>query len=210
MDIAGLANSCLLDIGSQVTTIPISFYSEHLKNQPVKPLHNLLQVEGMAGQSVPYLRCVELVITFLEDFMGVSMEVPTLALVIPDTRLGWPSPMLIGMNTLEPLYELHLSSDCSDFQLAAQGYHVVLKLLHLKHQQSQAGSVGTIRLSGITPHSSRPDHHPGGLCLNPHPMCGPVGCHCTSKFSSVRVCVSRAAFYTLHFHTIHHTKVLLS
>lgn len=41
--------SCLHDSGSQVTTVPESFYKQHLPEQELKPLHNLLEVEGANG-----------------------------------------------------------------------------------------------------------------------------------------------------------------
>lgn len=151
VDISGHVCNCLLDTGSQVTTIPISFYNKNLSKQPVMPLDNLLQVEGAAGQSVPYLGYVELVITFPEDFMGVRTEVLTLALVVPDTSPNRPSNVLIGMNTLEPLYEQHLGSDQVHFQPFAQGYRAVLKLLQLRHQQYKSGYAGNCRLLSTTP-----------------------------------------------------------
>ncbi len=52
--------SCLLDTGSQVTTVPWSFYEEHLSYCPLKSLDELLQVGGANGQTVPYLGYVEL------------------------------------------------------------------------------------------------------------------------------------------------------
>lgn len=55
VNVAGQTWSCLLDTGSQVTTIPVSFYNEHLSDQPVHSLNELLHVEGAAGQSIPYL-----------------------------------------------------------------------------------------------------------------------------------------------------------
>ncbi|KAK7906795.1 hypothetical protein WMY93_015407 [Mugilogobius chulae] len=151
ISIAGRPHHCLLDTGSQVTTVPVSVYNQSLSEQPVKPLDSLLQVEGAAGQSVPYLGYVEVTLTFPEDFLGVEFEVPTLALVVPDAHLDCPSPVLIGMNTLEPLYEQYLSSDVSNFQPAAQGYCAVLKLLQLNYQQSQEGNAGTVRLLSQTP-----------------------------------------------------------
>lgn len=151
VDIYGHVCNCLLDTGSQVTTIPVSFYNENLSAQPVLPLDNLLQVEGAAGQSVPYLGYVELVITFPEDFMGIKTEVPTLALVVPDASPDGPSNILIGMNTLEPLYEQHLVSDHVNFMPFAKGYQAVLKLLQLRHQQNKSGNIGICRLLSTTP-----------------------------------------------------------
>ena len=45
--------NCLL--GSQVTTVPESFYKQHLSEQKIKPLHDLLEVEGANGQLVALL-----------------------------------------------------------------------------------------------------------------------------------------------------------
>ncbi len=72
--------SCLLDTGSQVTTVPWSFYEEHLSYCPLKSLDELLQVEGANGQTVPYLGYVELTLKFPRQFLGIETEVPTLAL----------------------------------------------------------------------------------------------------------------------------------
>lgn len=140
-----------IDTGSQVTTIPVSFYNKNLSDQPVKPLHNLLEVEGAAGQSVPYLGYVETTVTFPKDFLGADFEVPTLALVVPDIRPASPSSVLIGMNTLEILYTHYLDSDVTTFQPNADGYRAVLKLLELRHQQNQTGRAGVVRLMSQNP-----------------------------------------------------------
>lgn len=68
----GLVGSCCTanikiageDTGSQVTTIPVSFYNQHFVDQHAIPLCDLLQVEGAKGQAVPYLGYVEMVVTF--------------------------------------------------------------------------------------------------------------------------------------------------
>lgn len=118
--------SCLLDTGSQVTTIPISVYNKTLSDQPIKPLRDLLHVEGAAGQTVPYLGYVEVAVTFPKDFLGSEFTIPTLALVVPDSS---PASVLIGMNTLEPLYSQYLQSDCINSPPVSGGYRAVLKLL---------------------------------------------------------------------------------
>lgn len=43
--------SCLLDTGSQVTTISMTFYQDHLSNHPISPTSDLLEVEGTNGGS---------------------------------------------------------------------------------------------------------------------------------------------------------------
>lgn len=105
--IAGVSFNCLLDTGSQVTMIPVSVYNQQFSDQPVKSLCDLLQVEGAAGQAVPYLGYVEMVVTFPSEFLGADFDVATLALVVPDVG-GHQSSVLIGMNTLEPLYSQYM------------------------------------------------------------------------------------------------------
>ncbi|TKS67456.1 Retrovirus-related Pol polyprotein from transposon 412 [Collichthys lucidus] len=148
--IAGEEFDCLLDTGSQVTTIPVSFYNQHFADQPVKSLCDLLQVEGAAGQAVPYLGYVEMVVTFPSEFLGVDLDVSTLALVVPDVG-ALQSPVLIGMNTLEPLYKQYTGSEYANFQPTAHGYKAVLKLLQIRHQQQQVGSDGVVRLASKSP-----------------------------------------------------------
>lgn len=82
--IDGIQVNCLLDTGSQVTTVPSSFHKAYLADHPVKPLDALLEVEGANGQSVPYLGYVELTLTFPKRFLGLEAEIDTLALVVPD------------------------------------------------------------------------------------------------------------------------------
>uniref|UniRef100_A0A3P8UAF7 Gypsy retrotransposon integrase-like protein 1 n=1 Tax=Amphiprion percula TaxID=161767 RepID=A0A3P8UAF7_AMPPE len=148
--IAGEEFSCLMDTGSQVTTIPVSFYNQYFADQPVKFLCELLQVEGAAGQAVPYLGYVEMVVTFPSESLGADFDVATLTLVVPDVG-AHQSPVLIGMNTLEPLYSQYVGSEFSNFQPTANGYKAVLKLLRIRHQQQQVGSDGVVRLASKSP-----------------------------------------------------------
>lgn len=43
--ITGEDCSCLLDTGSQVTTVPKSFYKQNFSGQDIKPLNDLLEVQ---------------------------------------------------------------------------------------------------------------------------------------------------------------------
>lgn len=126
VNIEGHTHQCLLDTGSQVTAIPVSFYNAHLQEQQIQPLHDLLHVEGAAGQDVPYLGYVKISVKFPKDFIGYDMNIETLALVDPDTHPDIPATLLIGMNTLEPLYEQYVGEH-SRFQPSAHGYRAVLK-----------------------------------------------------------------------------------
>lgn len=149
--VSGHTCQCLLDTGSQVTTVSASFYNQYLQDQQINSLHDLLHIEGAAGQSVPYLGYVEMMVQFPKDFIGNEFNVATLALVVPDVRSEAPSTVLIGMNTLEPLYEQYLQSNSPTFQPSLQGYRAVLKTLQLSHWQQDIGHVGVVKLLGKVP-----------------------------------------------------------
>lgn len=139
---------CLLDTGSQVTTVPQSFYEAHLHDNILKPLENLLEVEGANGQAVPYLGYIELAVKFPKEFVGVEVDVPTLALVVPDQKSL--SQILIGTNTLDVLYGHYIRENecnpCSNLY----GYQAVLKVLEARWRQASE-VLGHVKLMGNFP-----------------------------------------------------------
>lgn len=141
--------SCLLDTGSQVTTVPWSFYQENLSNCPLKSLDNLLEVEGANGQTVPYLGYVELTLKFPREFLGTETEVPTLALVVPDL-MNTPQ-VLIGTNSLDALYSNYVQQSASFPQSNFHGYRAVQKVLEARYKQASADVVGCIKFKGHVP-----------------------------------------------------------
>nr|XP_020453624.1 uncharacterized protein LOC109958967 [Monopterus albus] len=149
--IVGRSTGCLLDTGSQVTTVPQSFYEQYLSDLPIHPLNDLLDVEGANGQSVPYLGYIELGITFSEDFVGAEVEVYTLALVIPHLRTATHEQVLIGTNTLDVLYKDFQTSEDPSFQPATHGYRAVLKILGLRQDKERDSHLGWIKVSGREP-----------------------------------------------------------
>lgn len=90
IQIKGNHFDCLLDSGSQVTTIPYSFYHTYLSDHPIKPLNDLLEI-GANGQAVPYLGYIEINMTFPANFLGSFIDVDTLALVVPDVQQSIPN-----------------------------------------------------------------------------------------------------------------------
>ena len=54
---------CILDTGSQVTTVSETFYSDHLSSFPVKPINGLLEILGAGGQRVPYLGYIQVLLS---------------------------------------------------------------------------------------------------------------------------------------------------
>jgi len=148
--INGKQVNSLLDTGSQVTTVPHSFYEQHLAEQEIKPLHDLLEVEGANGQSVPYLGYIELTVGFPQALLGVSIDVPTLALVVPDVRATSQSLVLIGTNTMDVLYDTFSEGESTNYQPAHYGYQAVIKVLELRRRQA-SDSHGTVKLQGKNP-----------------------------------------------------------
>lgn len=150
--IAGKDTSCLLDTGSQVTTVPWSFYEQHLPDLTIHPLGNLLDVEGANGQLVPYLGYIELSVTFPKDFVGTDIEVQTLALVIPHLRSTVHEQVLVGTNTLDTLYaDLRDDPNFSTFQPLPYGYRAVLTILQLHQKGSTSSSLGWAKTIGKAP-----------------------------------------------------------
>lgn len=146
--IKGEEVSCLLDTGSQVTTVPRSFYEQHFPEQDIKPLHDLLEVEGANGQSVPYLGYIEMTVTFPKEFIGASMDVNTLALVVPDIRATSQSLVLIGTNTLDVLYDMYFEAGLTRHQPIPHGYRAVLKCLELRQKQTNNSQPSVVTLQG--------------------------------------------------------------
>ena len=150
--IEGRKVNCLLDTGSQVTTVPLSFFQTHLSYHSLKSLDDLLdvelQIEGANGEAVPYLGYVELNLLFPEEFLGKE-TVPTLVLVVPNVN-SVPQ-VLIGTNTLDVLYSSYVEKhDCRP-QSSLPGYKVVLKILEVRKKQASTGALGLIRARSNTP-----------------------------------------------------------
>lgn len=146
----GLECSSLLDTGSQVTTISLSFYNSHLSDQTIHPISDLLNIEGANGQSVPYLGYVKVTLQFPKEFMITEPEIETLALVVPDVRSNSITPLLIGTNALDPFYEQFCDGSFTPNKSYC-GYHQVLKTLQLRHRQNPDGHHGFVHLKNTRP-----------------------------------------------------------
>lgn len=150
VSIAGVNVNCLLDSGSQVSTVSESFYRQNFPDQSLKPLYNLLEVEGAAGQPVPYLGYIEMSITFPKECLETETEIPTLALVIPDVHPDSQIPVLVGTNTLDVLYEMYLDIKTPGHFPGPYGFKALLKTLELRYTQSKDANIGLITLLGKT------------------------------------------------------------
>lgn len=68
--INGQKSFCLLDTGSQVTTIPVTFYTNHLSDLPVQSLEDLIQVEGALVKMFHILATCKLLLSFQKILLG--------------------------------------------------------------------------------------------------------------------------------------------
>ncbi|CAI5682211.1 unnamed protein product [Oreochromis niloticus] len=133
--------------GSQVTTVTKSFFDQHLFETQIEPLYDLLEVEGANGLPVPYLGYIKITITFPEQFLGKECDVPTLALVVPDSGTSG-FHVLIGTNTLDVAYNMHKEKGPVIHHTSADGYKTVLKVLQLRHEQCHDSNIGVVRMHG--------------------------------------------------------------
>ncbi len=102
VEVGGVGCNCLLDTGSQVTTISQSFYNDHLLEYIIKPVSDILEVEGANGEPVPYAGYVEISLKFPKEFIASEPEVENSSFDSTRHSLNSSIPVLIGTNTLEP------------------------------------------------------------------------------------------------------------
>lgn len=139
--------NCLMDTGSQVTTVTKSFFDQHLFETQIEPLYDLLEVEGANGLPVPYLGYIQITITFPEQFLGKECDVPTLVLVVPDSGTSG-FHVLIGTNILDVAYNMHKEKGPVIHHTSADGYKTVLKVLQLRHEQCHGSNIEVVRMHG--------------------------------------------------------------
>lgn len=147
VNVSGVNTRCLLDSGSQVTTVTASFSRTHLSEHPIQPFQ-ALDIEGANGQNVPYLGYVPITLKFPREFIEAEPEISTLALVVPDRSSNCDLPVLIGTNALDILYEEHcIDKNPSDLS-SVYGYRQIIHVLKLRNKVNSTGSVGLAKLKG--------------------------------------------------------------
>ena len=146
----GVPCKCLLDSGSQVTTIAKSFYETHLASST--PLQEIscseLKVEGAGGQHIPYEGFVRVRMKFSKEAVGTNSEVETLALICPDTTYTRDTPVIVGTNTF-----VALSKECKEkygpnFTKSLQVRPEVRYAYQDALEGYESGRVGTVRVLG--------------------------------------------------------------
>ena len=113
--IEGTSCTALLDSGSQVSTVSASFHAQHLSNLAIYPLNDLIRVEGVAEQKMPYLGYIEARLTLPELVAPSRSTQDHLFLVVPDTNYHARTPLLIGTNILKPNFSTCKEKHGADF-----------------------------------------------------------------------------------------------
>lgn len=100
----------LLDTGANVSTLSLSKYHKLFKDLPIHSLDEFaLDIEGAGGQKLPYVGFIEVEVSTPE----LQNRVPTLMLVVPDTKFAERVPVILGTNVLKKMLE-HTRTECGD------------------------------------------------------------------------------------------------
>lgn len=122
VQVEGQLSRCLLDTGSQITTMSSSFYHNRLSHIKLNNIGDLLQVEAANGTTVPYLGYVEVELFFPGSLPSViAPMIRGLVLIVPDTNYNRKVPLVIGMNIIAELLELGRSAVGPMFPVEGRG-----------------------------------------------------------------------------------------
>lgn len=135
LSINGVSVACLLDTGSQVSTISESFFREHLsgEDEDILSTAGWLKLTAANGLDIPYLGYLEL-------------EVKTMGIVLPecgflvvrDTQNSSLVPALIGMNVISKCRQLvHAEFDTTLGGELQSDWREAFQQLHSAHSQEK-------------------------------------------------------------------------
>ncbi|XP_070573586.1 uncharacterized protein [Ptychodera flava] len=93
---------CLMDMGSQVTTLSKWFNDKHFSDHPLEASTDDLRILGADDQTVPVLWILEDQVRLPSAIYGVEQTMEALVIVVPNTEYGDRIPITLGMNVLEP------------------------------------------------------------------------------------------------------------
>lgn len=93
----------LLDTGSTVSTLALSFYKENFPQTELRSFDGILELQGVDGKSLPYEGYIEaeIIVPGLQN----DRVYPCLFLIVQDTNYHQSVPLLLGTNILKTLLE---------------------------------------------------------------------------------------------------------
>ena len=142
---------CLLDTGSQVTTLSAAFYKRHFSDISLQNIDDLLQVEAANGSKIPYFGYIEADVIFHGVIpQGGGIPVQSLILVVPDTPYNRSVPMCVGMNVIQEC--VHQTKEIMGPQFnsenqegIARGWQMVFSAIKGPTPPNPQGGLGEIR-----------------------------------------------------------------
>ena len=103
MRIDTVNSRALLDTGSTVSTIALSFYEEYFQQKEIRSFDSILELHCADGSTLPYRGYIEVDIE--APGLQNGKTYPCLLLVVEDTAYHQTVPILIGTNILKVLME---------------------------------------------------------------------------------------------------------
>ena len=142
---------CLVDTGSQITTISAAFYDKYCTDIILHSVADILRVEGANGLPVPYLGYVEVPIS-LPGALPEVFQLDALVLVVPNTPYNQRTPLCIGTNVIKVCVDRGMSVFGRDF-VGDKHTDPVWKLVYGSMQAqvevNSEGKIGTVRNAAI-------------------------------------------------------------
>ena len=140
----GIEVECLLDSGSQVSTVSEGFYNRYLSSRPLESLQSAINIEGIGGHRLPYLGYVSVPVQFPGSPTTESQPKECLFLVCPDTGFSEKVPVLVGTNILCGLWP-----DSVPLWTRAEVQQVYAAVIETdKFCDRDTGRIGSVKLSG--------------------------------------------------------------
>ena len=104
VELEGSYTRCLLDSGSQVSTVSASHYNDHLACKfALHPVDSLITIEAANGLPIKYLGYVQVSINLASIVTTCRERKHVLMFVCPDTAYSRSVPIVLGTNVLDAL-----------------------------------------------------------------------------------------------------------
>ena len=104
VELEGSYTRCLLDSGSQVSTLSASHYNDHLACKfALHPVDSLITIEAANGLPIKYLGYVQVSINLASIVTTCRERKHVLMFVCPDTAYSRSVPIVLGTNVLDAL-----------------------------------------------------------------------------------------------------------
>lgn len=101
----GQTVKALLDTGSTVSTLSLTFYNQYLKHLPLQSITNLIHIECADGQPLPYIGYIEASVEGKGVPTRREEESIYPILIVPDSNYNQTVPLLVGTNILHHILD---------------------------------------------------------------------------------------------------------